>query len=69
VKVYVSSRKADVCKSVAGELAQAFGGYGERVSEPSQIVPAIGRGIEATRNGTPAPLEFLTSKEIEISKV
>ena len=49
------------------DMAKAFGGYGERVSEPSEIVPAIRRGIEATEKGTPALLEFLTSKEIEIS--
>jgi len=49
------------------DMAKAFGGYGERVSEPSEIVPAIRRGIEATEKGTPALLEFLTSKEQRIS--
>jgi thiamine pyrophosphate-dependent acetolactate synthase large subunit-like protein len=49
-------------------MARAFGGYGERVTEPSEIVPAIRRGIEQTKNGVPALLEFLTSKEISISK-
>jgi acetolactate synthase-1/2/3 large subunit len=48
-------------------MARAFGGYGERVTEPDQIVPAIRRGIEQTERGTPALLEFLTSKEIEYS--
>jgi thiamine pyrophosphate-dependent acetolactate synthase large subunit-like protein len=49
------------------DMAKAFGGYGERISEPSEIVPAIKRGIEATQGGKPALLEFLTSKEIAIS--
>ena len=48
-------------------MAKAFGGYGERISEPSDIIPAIKRGIEATENGQPALLEVLTSKEISIS--
>jgi acetolactate synthase-1/2/3 large subunit len=48
-------------------MARAFGGYGERVTEPDQIVPAIKRGIEQTERGTPALLEFLTSKEIDYS--
>ena len=49
------------------DMAKAFGGYGERVSDPAEIVPAILRGIEATESGTPALLEFLTAKETEIS--
>jgi thiamine pyrophosphate-dependent acetolactate synthase large subunit-like protein len=49
-------------------MARAFGGYGERVTDPAEIIPAIKRGIEQTRNGMPALLEFITSKEIEISK-
>jgi acetolactate synthase-1/2/3 large subunit len=49
-------------------MAQAFGGYGERVTEPGDIIPAIQRGIEQTKNGIPALLEFITSKETSISK-
>ncbi len=49
------------------DMAKAFGGYGERIREPSEIVPAIRRGMEATENGTPALLDFLTSKETDIS--
>jgi acetolactate synthase-1/2/3 large subunit len=48
-------------------MARAFGGYGERVTEPDAIAPAIRRGIEQTERGTPALLEFLTSKEIDYS--
>jgi hypothetical protein len=45
-----------------------LGGYGERVTHPPQIVPAIRRGIEQTRKGVPALLEFITSKELALSK-
>ena len=48
-------------------MAQAFGGYGERVEKPDQIVPALKRGIEATRNGQPALLEFITQKDYQYS--
>ena len=49
------------------EMAKAFGGYGERVTDPVDISNAIGRGIEATKEGQPALLEFITEKEISIS--
>ncbi len=49
-------------------FARALGGYGERVTEPGDIVPAIKRGIEQTRNGVPALLEFITKKETVISR-
>jgi acetolactate synthase-1/2/3 large subunit len=47
------------------DMAEAFGGYGERVEQPENIVPAIERGIERTEQGTPALLEFITCKETE----
>ena len=49
-------------------MAQAFGGYGERVTTPDQIIPAIQRGIEQTQAGVPALLEFITAKETQVSK-
>jgi thiamine pyrophosphate-dependent acetolactate synthase large subunit-like protein len=49
-------------------MAQAFGGYGERVTTPDQIIPAIQRGIEQTQAGVPALLEFITAKETEVSR-
>jgi acetolactate synthase-1/2/3 large subunit len=49
-------------------LARAFGGYGERITEPSEIVPAIKRGMEQSRNGVPALLEFITGKETAVSR-
>ena len=49
-------------------MARALGAYGERITEPGEIVPAIRRGIEQTQKGVPALLEFITSKEIAVSK-
>ncbi|WP_338827562.1 thiamine pyrophosphate-binding protein [Neomoorella thermoacetica] len=40
-------------------MAQAFGCYGERVSEPGAIRPALQRAYEATRNGQPAVLDVI----------
>jgi len=49
------------------DMAKAFGGYGERVSAPEEIIPAIRRGIESTQNGKAALLEFMTNKEFAFS--
>lgn len=49
-------------------FAKAMGGYGERITEVSEIIPAIKRGIAATEAGQPALLEFITCQEIESSK-
>ena len=49
------------------DMAKAFGGYGERVESPDQIIPAIQRGIAKTEAGSPALLEFITAKETAIS--
>ena len=50
------------------DMAKAFGGYGERITQPKDIIPAIKRGIKATQEGKPALLEFITTKEVEVSK-
>lgn len=60
-------RSTDISGNYA-DMARAFGGYGERISSPGEIIPAIRRGIEATEKGRPALLEFLTSKETSISR-
>ena len=49
------------------DMAKAFGGYCEQLTDPAEIVPAIRRGNAATESGTPALLEFITDKEIGIS--
>ena len=59
-------RATDISGDYAA-MARAFGGYGERVTRPEEIVPAIKRGIEQTRKGNPVLLEFITSKETSIS--
>lgn len=59
-------RSTDISGNYA-DMAKAFGGYGERVTEPGEIVAAIKRGIEATEKGQPALIEFITDKEISIS--
>ena len=59
-------RSTDISGDYAA-MARVFGGFGERVTTPDEIVPAIKRGIEATQNGQPALLEFITAKETSIS--
>jgi acetolactate synthase-1/2/3 large subunit len=59
-------RSTDISGHYA-DMAKAFGGYGERVTEPGEIVAAIKRGIAKTREGVPVLLEFITEKEINFS--
>jgi acetolactate synthase-1/2/3 large subunit len=59
-------RSTDISGDYAA-MARAFGGYGERVTKPEDIIPAIKRGIEQTQKGVPVLLEFITSKEVTIS--
>lgn len=59
-------RSTDISGHYA-DMAKAFGGYGERITDPAEIIPAIRRGIEATQNGQAALLEFITEKELSIS--
>ena len=60
-------RSTDISGNYA-DMATAFGAYGERVTDPAEIIPAIKRGIAQTEAGVPALLEFITCKEVEISK-
>lgn len=50
-----------------GAVARALGAVCERVTTPDQIVPAIERAIDATRSGTPALVEFITTQETAVS--
>ena len=61
-------RSTDISGNYAA-MARAFGGYGERVTDPDEIVPALKRGIEQTRAGVPVLLEFITSKEQAASRL
>src|SRR5262249_12784650 len=60
-------RSTDISGNYA-DFAKALGGYGERVTAPGDIIPAIKRGIEQTRNGKPALLEFITEKAVDVSR-
>jgi len=59
-------RSTDISGNYA-DMAKAFGGYGERVSEPSEIIPAIRRAVRKTEEGVPALLEFITEKAEDFS--
>jgi thiamine pyrophosphate-dependent acetolactate synthase large subunit-like protein len=60
-------RSTDISGNYA-DMAKAFGGYGERVTQPGDIKAAIQRGIAQTQAGNPALLEFITAKETRVSK-
>ena len=60
-------RSTDISGDYAA-MARAFGGYGERVTDQAEIVPAIKRGIEQTRKGVAVLLEFITCQETVVSK-
>ena len=60
-------RSTDISGDYAA-MARAFGAYGERVTDPGEIQAAIARGIAATEAGQPALLEFITCKEVEVSR-
>ena len=61
-------RSTDISGDYAA-FARALGCYGERIEKVADIVPAIKRGIKATEEGKPALLEFITSKETEVSRI
>jgi acetolactate synthase-1/2/3 large subunit len=51
------------------DLAKSLGGWAERVEEPNQIVPALQRARRVTEDGKAALLEFVTSREINYSRM
>jgi len=60
------SRKKYGSTDISGNyaaFAKAMGGYGERITKPEDIIPAIKRGIEQTKKGVPVLLEFITAQE------
>ena len=59
-------RSTDISGNYA-DMARAFGGYGERVTDPNEVEAALQRGIEATQNGQATLLEFITDKELAMS--
>ena len=61
-------RATDISGDYAA-FARALGGYGERVTSPQEIIPAIRRGIEAIERGQPALIEFITAQETRASRL
>jgi thiamine pyrophosphate-dependent acetolactate synthase large subunit-like protein len=61
-------RSTDISGDYAA-FARAMGGHGERIEKPNDIAPAIKGAIAATERGQPALLEFITSKEVAVSKL
>jgi acetolactate synthase-1/2/3 large subunit len=61
-------RATDISGDYAA-LARALGGFGERVESTADIVPAIKRAIAVTQKGQPALLEFITNKEVAVSRL
>jgi thiamine pyrophosphate-dependent acetolactate synthase large subunit-like protein len=49
-------------------LAQSLGAHGERVVDPAEIIPAIGRAKQAMDTGQPALIEFMTKEENNLSR-
>jgi acetolactate synthase-1/2/3 large subunit len=60
-------RATDISGDYAA-FARALGCHGERVTEASEIVPALKRAIAATEAGQPALVEFITEQETHISR-
>jgi thiamine pyrophosphate-dependent acetolactate synthase large subunit-like protein len=67
----VSDAKYNTC-DISGnyaDMAKAFGGYSERITDPNDIVSALKRGIAATERGEAVLLEFITCKELAMSLI
>ena len=50
------------------DFARSLGGYGERVTEPGEIVPALERALAQNAEGIPALLECITSEESRFAR-
>ena len=50
------------------DVATALGAYGERVSDPTEIVPALRRAEAEMAKGRPALLEFMTKEENTLAR-
>ena len=42
------------------KVIETCGGHGEKVEGPADLVPALRRGLDAVRSGTPATLNVMT---------
>ncbi|MCC7370019.1 MAG: thiamine pyrophosphate-requiring protein [Chloroflexi bacterium] len=61
----VASEKFDSNKLTGNytEVAKGLGAYSEKVTNPADVKGAFERGIQATRDGRPVLLEFITREE------
>ncbi|MBI2851371.1 MAG: thiamine pyrophosphate-requiring protein [Chloroflexi bacterium] len=50
------------------KLAEALGGYAEKVEKPDDIIPALKRAKKAIDSGQAALLEFITREEVSFSQ-
>jgi acetolactate synthase-1/2/3 large subunit len=50
------------------KVAEGLGAYGEKVTTPDQIGPAIQRALKATQSNQPAVLEMMTKEEETIAR-
>ena len=50
------------------DVAKALGGWGERVEQPAEFIPALQRAIEITKTGQPALVECLTKEGFDFSR-
>ena len=50
------------------EVARGLGAYGEKVSDPDEVAPAIQRALAANAEGKPALLEMKTKEEENVSR-
>jgi acetolactate synthase-1/2/3 large subunit len=46
-----------------GKVAEACGCYGEKITDPAEVEPALRRAIAANEDGRPAVLDFIVAKE------
>ncbi len=65
----IASERYDVLRQTGdySKVASALGAWCERVTQPGDIVPAIKLALDATRAGSPALLEFMTTNETAVS--
>jgi acetolactate synthase-1/2/3 large subunit len=49
------------------EVARGLGVFAERIEHPGEVATALKRGIESTRDGQPALLEFITREEPDMA--
>jgi acetolactate synthase-1/2/3 large subunit len=69
-KIMATSRERFATTDISGDyaaMAAAFGLHAERVTEPGEIGPALQKAIAATEAGTPAFIEFVTTREKKYS--